>query len=242
MTSLRKSSERLALVVSMAIASATASSAQESAERPPVVLSDEARKLADDYAKRWPLEWFHTLNSLPFERSKMDPVAFAVVAATVPDMSELFNLRQAVRTEMVGTRAALAIVGFNYSRKAFPPKLSSVAPEWMERLDIDPFNPTLANGNRPPLEDFVPLRDQPKDDKAEVKPYEISIVGDNGVNFSIKLRDDTCVIYSWGADNRRGWAEKVQNTVEKAPDVDYLIWPSVLSLYRQHLSEIGELK
>ena len=45
MTLLRKSSERLALVVSMAIASATAASGQETAARPPVVLTDEARKL-----------------------------------------------------------------------------------------------------------------------------------------------------------------------------------------------------
>ena len=45
MTSLRKSSERLALVVFMAIASATVASGQETATRPPVVLSDEARKL-----------------------------------------------------------------------------------------------------------------------------------------------------------------------------------------------------
>lgn len=204
--------------------------------------TEEARKLSDDYNKRWPLEWFHTLNSLPFERSKMDPATYAVLASTVPDMSELFNLRQAVRTEIVGTRAALAIVGFYYARKSFPPKLSSIAPEWMERLDIDPFNPTLNSGNRPPLEYFVPMRDQPRDPKADPQPYEINIVSDDGVNFSIKLRDDTAVIYSWGADNRRGWAERVQNTVEKAPDVDYLIWPSVLSLYRQHLSEIGELK
>ncbi|MBS0187661.1 MAG: hypothetical protein JSS51_06300 [Planctomycetes bacterium] len=200
--------------------------------------TEELKKVSDDYAKRWPLEWFHTLNSLPFERSKLDKAAFAVVDATVPDMAILFNLRQAVRTEIVGTREALAIVGFYYARKAFPPKLSSIAPEWMERLDIDPFNPTLRNGNRPPLEYFVPIRDQGPD----AKFAEINVVGDNGVNFAIRLKDDNAVIYSWGADNAKGWAQNVQNTVEKAPDVDYLIWPSVLSLYRQHLSEIGELK
>lgn len=202
----------------------------------------EVKKLSDDYATRWPLEWFHTLNSLPFERSKLDSTMFAVLTATVPDMSELFNLRQAVRTEIVGTRAALALVGSYYARKAFPPKLSAVAPEWMERLDIDPFNPQLQNNNRPPLEYFVPMRDQVVDAKADPQPHEIAVIADNGANFAIKLRDDTAVIYSVGADNRKGWSKRVQNTVEKAPDVDYLIWPSVLSLYRQHLSETGELK
>lgn len=202
----------------------------------------EIAKISEDYTKRWPLEWFHTLNSLPFERNKLDQTMFAVLVATVPDMAELFNLRQAVRTEMVGTRAALAIVGTYYAQKAFPPKLSSVAPEWMERLDIDPFNPNLARGNRPPLEYFVPMRDQVVDERSEPQPHEINIVGENGVNFSIKLKNDTAVIYSWGADNRKGWVQRVQNTVDKAPDVDYLLWPSELSLYRQHLSEIGELK
>jgi hypothetical protein len=204
--------------------------------------NNEVRKLSDDYTLRWPLEWFHQLNSLPFERDKLDPALFAVLVATVPDMSELFDLRQAVRTEIVGTRAALAIVGSYYGRKAFPPKLSSVAPEWMERLDIDPFNPQLQNGNRPPLEYFVPMRDQQVDPKVEAPPHEVNVVGENGANFSIKLKDDTAVIYSLGADNRKGWATRVQNTVRKAPDVDYLIWPSELSLFRQHLSESGELK
>lgn len=203
---------------------------------------EEIRKISDDYTQRWPLDWFHTLNALEFERNKLDKSSFAIVAATVPDMSKLFNLRQAVRTEIVGTRAALAIVGTYYAIGAFPPKLSSVAPEWMTRLDIDPFNPELARGNRPPLEYFVPIRDQKVDPNVTPPPHEINIVTENGDNFSVKLKNDTAVIYSWGADNRKGWAKRVQNTVEKAPDVDYLIWPSELSLHRQYLSEIGELK
>ncbi|MBY0114298.1 MAG: hypothetical protein K2Y21_15910 [Phycisphaerales bacterium] len=204
--------------------------------------TDEVKKLGEDYRKRWPLDWFHTLNQLPFERTKMDPTQFAVLSATVPDLGELFNLRQAVRVEVVGTRQALAIVGFFYARKAFPPKLSSIAPEWMPRLDVDPFNPNLSNNARPPLEYFVPIRDTTVNKNADPVPHEMKIVGGNGVNFSIKLRDDTCVIYSVGSDNRAGFADKVQNSVEKVPDVDYLIWPSVLSLYRQHLNETGELK
>ncbi|MBX3388829.1 MAG: hypothetical protein KF691_05180 [Phycisphaeraceae bacterium] len=203
---------------------------------------EEIRKTSEDYTQRWPLDWFHNLNALEFERNKLDKATFAVIEATVPDMSKLFNLRQAVRTEMVGTRAALAIVGTYYALGAFPPRLSSVAPEWMTRLDIDPFNPELARGNRPPLEYFVPIRDQVVDPNVTPPPHEINIVTENGDNFSVKLKNDTAVIYSWGADNRKGWAKRVQNTVEIAPDVDYLIWPSELSLYRQYLSEIGELK
>lgn len=204
--------------------------------------TEEVKKLGDDYRKRWPLEWFHTLNNLPFERSKMDPNQFAVLAATVPDMSELFNLRQAVRVEIVGTRQALGIVGFFYARKLFPPKLSSIAPEWMPRLDVDPFNPNLANNAKPPLEYFVPIRDTHFDKAKDPVPHEMKIVTGDGVNFAARLRDDTCVIYSVGSDNKPNFADRVQNTIEKLPDVDYLIWPSVLSLYRQHLNELGELK
>ena len=204
--------------------------------------TEEVKKLGDDYRKRWPLEWFHTLNSFPFERSKMDPNQFAVLAETVPDMSELFNLRQGVRVEIVGTRQALGIVGFFYARKQFPPKLSSIAPEWMPRLDVDPFNPNLSNNAKPPLEYFVPIRDTHFDKSKDPVPHEMKIVTGEGVNFAVKLRDDTCVIYSVGSDNKPNFADRVQNTVEKVPDVDYLIWPSVLSLYRQYQKEIGELK
>lgn len=203
---------------------------------------EEVKKLGDDYKKRWPLEWFHSLNSLPFERSKMDSNQFAVLAATVPDIGELFNLRQAVRVEIVGTRQSLGIVGFFYARKQFPPKLSSIAPEWMPRLDIDPYNPNIQNNAKPPLEYFVPIRDTHFDKTKDPVPHEIKIVTGEGVNFAAKLRDDTCIIYSVGSDNKPNFADRVQNTVDKVPDVDYLLWPSVLSLYRQHLKELGDLK
>jgi hypothetical protein len=204
--------------------------------------TDEVKKLGDDYKKRWPLEWFHTLNSLPFERSKMDANQFAILSATVPDIGELFNLRQAVRVEIVGTRQSLGIVGFFYARKQFPPKLSSIAPEWMPRLDTDPYNPNIQNNAKPPLEYFVPIRDTYFDKSKDPVPHEIKIVSGDGVNFAAKVRDDNCIIYSVGSDNKPNFADRVQNTVEKVPDVDYLLWPSVLSLYRQHLKELGDLK
>jgi len=74
------------------------------------------------------------------------------------------------------------------------------------------------------------------------EPSELAILASNGENFTAKVAQDQFVLYSVGVDGARNWAKRVQNTYENVPNSDYLIWPPVTSLYRQHLIESGKLK
>ena len=49
------------------------------------------------------------------------------------------------------------------------------------------------------------------------------------------------VLYSWGSDNKKGFAKRIQNTWKTA-DADFLIWPPYQSLYRKHLIDKGDIK
>lgn len=204
--------------------------------------TQELKRAFEDYDQRWPLDWYNKRNQLPFYRNKLDQNALAVVTATLPDLGPLFELRQQVQVERVGTRSAFAMLGYVYDAKVFPPKLSSVAPRWVTRLEADPLNPIRDAGAQPPLEYFVPIRDTPQNEREDPKPSELNIFTDTGENFQVNLFNDQFVIYSWGADNAKGFAKLIENKVSQRPGADYLIWPSVLSLYRQHLIEKGQLQ
>lgn len=204
--------------------------------------TDTLKKAYEDWTGRWPLEWFNRRNQLPFYYQSMDKDRFAVIAQAMPDGSELFDLRQLVFVEKVGTRTAMAMLGYVYSVGNFPPKITSVAPRWVPRLEADPLNPQRAAGALPPMEYFVPIRDVVRGPREEPKPHELNIFLESGENFQISLREDNYIIYSWGSDNAPGFAQLVENKIAKRPGADYLIWPSVLTLHRQHLIESGALK
>jgi hypothetical protein len=50
------------------------------------------------------------------------------------------------------------------------------------------------------------------------------------------------VIYSVGSDNANNVVANVQNTPVVVRGADYMVWPPVLSLYRQHLTDLDLLK
>lgn len=199
-----------------------------------------------DWASRWTTEWFDRRNAAPSTYSTLDPKRFATIVVSTPDLLQLADDRQIVRTEIVGTRAALALVGFAYTTHGLAQQLSVVRPRWLSALEADPYNPERASGAQPPLEYFVPMRDTPRGATQEPEPYEINLVGttaDAGnVTFSVRLRDDVFVLYSRGTDNARNMARRVQNTSELVQGADYLLWPPVLSLYRQHVIDQGDLE
>ena len=129
-----------------------------------------------------------------------------------------------------------------YANKTLAPTIASIRPKWLKQLDADPFNPNRARGNQPPLEFFVPIRDQPRGEREEAKPHEVNVFVPGGANFLVRFKDDQFILYSVGRDGAKNWASRVQNTWELATGADYLIWPPVLSLYRQHLIDTGALK
>lgn len=201
-------------------------------------------KVVDDWNNRWSLDWFHPRMSEAFDYSKLNKSRFAVVDASVRDAGQLFQARQTARLEVIGTRTALGILGHYYQFKLFPTTITSVARDWIARKEEDVYNPQGRRlGEVPPLQYFVPMRDT-KDrftDREEIQPHPLSIVTGSGQNFTVRLRDDTFILYSVGSDNERNWAERIQNTPQRVVGADYLIWPPVESLYRQYLRDSGRL-
>lgn len=205
-------------------------------------ITDELPKAYNDWTGRWDLEAFNRRLETPTYASKLDRGSYAVLAETTPPIDDLFKLRQVLRTEVAGTRAALGVLGYFYSTKSFPPQISSVRPKWVKSLEADAFNPNRAHGALPPLEYFVPIRDQTFGPREEPKPHTVSIFMPDQANFDLRFKQDQFLLYSVGSDGAKNYASKVQNTSSRVLGADYLIWPPVKSLYRQYLIDKGQLK
>ncbi len=196
-----------------------------------------------DFSSRWRVDFYDRRQMQPYEYGRMSTSEFAVIAATLPDMSSLIDLRQRLRVEAVGTRLSLALLGSTYVRKEFPPTVASIRPSWQVELEKDPFNIDSATGKNP-MQYFVPIRDTKArfGAKEDPRPHNVNVIAGSGRNFAVPIGEDQFIIYSLGSDNRKDWAERVQNTVKKVEGADYLIWPPMIALERQHLRQTGEIK
>lgn len=201
------------------------------------------RGVEADFSFRWSRGWHDTAMKQAFAYAEVlsEPTRLAVVAQAVPDVRELFNLRQIATTEGRGTRHALGMLAFVLDNANFPRELAAIRPRYIDEVSDDPFNPDRVAGRIPPLHYFVPMRDT-KDrfgTREEVRPHRITALIPDSANVAIQLRDDEFVLCSTGADGERHWADEVQNSVDAPSGRDYLLWPPVLSILRQHLEQDG---
>jgi hypothetical protein len=110
-------------------------------------------------------------------------------------------------------------------------------------IGADPFSRDVANTQRSIPEYMIPMKRRlGMSEKEEPKPHEMDIVPATGSPFSTKLSNTTFILYSVGADSVNHFAKRVQNTTKVAAGSDYLIWPPVISLHRQHLRDSQQLK
>jgi len=201
------------------------------------------RSLYGDWEARWVADPYSTLLGLEPESATVlaDPrltVLSTVLARGRGSPDDLFDLRDVVRTEIVGTRDALAIVAYTRNFRSFPRVIESVRPQWIDRIEADPYNPDRAHGKVPPLQYFVPERDTNG-------PHEILIVSTGSEDFPTfrkPLYREDFVLYSFGPDRTKDWAKEVENSVNAARGRDYLLWPPLLSLAREYLVEQGALE
>lgn len=198
----------------------------------------------DDWAARWALVPFDPRLKETYEFTKLDARRDAIVMAVLDGRTpNLFADREMLRTELVGTRTSLAVLGMFYKSRSFPPLVSSVRPTFLATLEADPYNPDRANGRMPPMEFFVPIRDTrgqfgPREDP---RPHVINVVVLDGNNFDVGIGDDQFILYSVGPDGAKNWARNVREDARVLFPGDYLIWPPTVSLYRQHQVESGRL-
>ncbi|MFG0286125.1 MAG: hypothetical protein ACF8R7_17040 [Phycisphaerales bacterium JB039] len=196
-----------------------------------------------DFEARWQLDYFDPMLALTPDYRKLDPMEHAVILATIPDMGPLFVERQALRTELVGTRTALAVLGYTLDTRSLPITIASARPRYIPALEADPYNELGRSvGRGRELQYFVPSRDLPVDPQVGPQPYAIDVVIRDGENFQAPIGLDEFVIYSVGPDNEEGWARQVSEEMREQFVGDYLIWPPILSLHRQHLRDTGQFR
>jgi hypothetical protein len=200
----------------------------------------QAGAIFDDWKSRWDIPLFDNRLTVKSAYELMDRSKFAALAAVVPNMATLSDLRTMIRVELLGGRQSLAVLGFRKTISNFPPQISSVRPAWLKDIQPDPLNPARANGARPPFQYFVPIRDT-EHINGVGKPHEMDVVM-LGRPFKVVLKEDQFVLASVGSDYASNNAKRIQNTTEVVQGADYLVWPPLTSLYRQYLLDVGDLK
>ena len=189
----------------------------------------------NDWAKRWQLSPFEPIQRAPSDYSRLDKTRYAALDAVLGDLGVLTTRRLELRAEMAATRTALGMYAFARANRTFPRDITAIRPSFLAKMDADPFSP---EGKNP--EFFVPIRDALKRPNEDPKPHEIQIFPATGDPFAVSLRDDQFVIFLIGSDRAANNARKATQMVEDRAG-DFLVWPPVLSLVRQNLTETGRL-
>jgi len=198
----------------------------------------------NDYSLRWSLDYFDPRLGNQSYKASLSPLRDAMVVSVFDDDSDdLFTLRRIIDAEIAGTRSALGVLAFQARAGSFPPQLAAIRPRYVAELDDDPYNPTdRERGGQPPLEFFTV---ESRNRTSEVNfTYEVNIdLAERGApNFRAPLDETHFVIYSVGPDGNQDWARNVREDLSEIFTGDYLVWPPVVSLYRQHLRETGTIR
>jgi hypothetical protein len=207
--------------------------------------NQQIRGLFDDWQKRWQLPTGNSIHQTQTDYVKLDKVRFSSIDAVMGDLGVLLPLRQQLRAEAVGTRTALAIQAFATQQKAPPPALESIVPTYLANpaMLTDPYDKAARESAARRVGYFVPERagvaagGKPTIHEVRVFP---KVTGVTYNNFVAPVRGNTFVLYAAGPDGNLNGATLATQAVEDAKG-DYLIWPPVLSLLRQNLSETGQL-
>lgn len=207
--------------------------------------NQQIRGLFQDWQKRWQLPAGDPIHQTQTDYVKLDKVRFSGIDAVMGDLGVLLPLRQQLRAEAVGTRTALGIQGFVTQQKSSPPALESIIPNYLPNIAAltDPYDKAARESAARRVGYFVPERaaggSSGKPQIHEVRVFP-KVTGVTYGNFVAPVRGNTFVLYSAGPDGNLNGANLATQAVEDAKG-DYLIWPPVLSLLRQNLSESGQL-
>lgn len=223
---------------------ATRFEANESLQKDWFDIDDVLKGVFQSWEKRWELDRFDPLLQLPFawDTDMAGDDTLVVTVGTGGDMGVLFDLRTHVDLERVGTRQSLGLLGRYYRVGSFATAIDGIRPRWVDRLEDDPLNTSRAGGRRPPMRYFRPVTDDyVADEREEKEPHTMQLFPGDGTNFEITLYDDQFLVYSTGENGEDDNGTRMSVNPESLIG-DYLIWPPMLGLHREHLRYIGELE
>ncbi len=188
-----------------------------------------------DWMSRWSVDYFNPQMKQIFAFERL-PKGSSPIVGLLGDLKDIYDRRQVLWVESVGTRAALGMLGYFYSNKAFARMVTSASPLWLEK-EGDPYNPEGRNrGGIQTLQYFRPGVD------TNGQTHDMTVVPGTGENFLAPLKDDVWVLYSVGSDQQANFAKIVQNTAQRVTNADYIIWPPMASLIRKNLKDTNRLR
>ncbi|MEL6795976.1 MAG: hypothetical protein AAFO89_04050 [Planctomycetota bacterium] len=189
----------------------------------------------NDWNTRWNSDPYDPIQSQTstFQRLESRSEDFSLITQAVPDLGRLLDLRKGVQAETVGTRVALASQALTLATGTKASSLALLRPRYVDDLGVDPFNPNTDLGNRPEFLYFVPERDDVSGNR-----HRMNVVPRLRSNFSVTLTRDDFVLYSPGGNGADDRAINVSDN-PSAVIGDYLVWPPVISLTREHLRQTG---
>lgn len=189
-----------------------------------------------DWAKRWDLNQWDPIQEIPTDYMRLDKVKFASLDLVMGDVGLMFPARRMLRVEWIGTRAALGCYGYVLQQHNVPVLVTSVVPVFVRDVVLlaDPFDKAAKEGRGKRLGYIRPTIDN--NGKIQIIRVFPKVAGVEYNNFEAPVGAGQFVLYSAGPDGNQNSMDRATQMV-KDEKGDYLIWPPVISLTRQHLTE-----
>jgi len=186
-----------------------------------------------DIDTRWKRdEFFGESRRREPELSRLDAQSYRIVRTMLSNALDMIAIRQMVRTEVGGTRVALAVLARRHAQGVYGMDVTAGATDWLNRIvDKDPYHPDFR------VRDWASSSTNFKYSRVTT-PVRMDIDSNSGA-FTRTLTTDEGVflLYSVGPDHADGAARRIRNSAVAPPGAafDYLIWPPLVSLERQYL-------
>ncbi len=185
-----------------------------------------------DFDARWKLDPFDPRLKTPSDYAKLDRARFALVDSMIADLDSLLPRRVVLNVEAAGTRMGLAAYAFMLSQRNIPPSLAASRPAIISEVDVDPTDPTKKR--------YIYYSPSPTGKEFTVTVFP-ELLGVRTPQFEVTVPSDRFFISAAGPDGQLTNNSRFTQTMADERG-DYLLWPPVLSLVRQNLTERGSLK
>lgn len=160
---------------------------------------DALKAVANDWQFRWGLDPHDDILRSQMEYFKFDRAKASILAAALPDLGRLFTERLLLRTELAGTRMALGVDALAMRQRSFPKTLFLIRGRYAKEISIDPFDPKRDQ----PLQYFVPIRDQPQDERKGPQPHVTSVAPFEGDEIVATAPSVPSVLATLSAEDQR---------------------------------------
>ncbi|MCP4836888.1 MAG: hypothetical protein GY895_19220 [Phycisphaera sp.] len=163
----------------------------------------------DDWWRRWRIRPYDPIQEVPTELSLLNEVRYAIIAESVADLEDLFDLRLRLIVEINGTIMSAGLCGYRTDRGVWPRDREQAYVTYIpKRFDFDPFDKSYGRF----LFDFL------GDDRRAVDT-------DYG-----RLYVDQCVVYARGKDHEN--SDFKEATLDGITG-DMIVWPPLRALARE---------